>query len=232
MATAAIKPGKPDLSHNLDGQKLGSKGRGTRERILATTEGLLAEAPDAVISLSAVARKASLGMATLYLYFSDLTELLLAVLDPIMASAETSYVADLREPWPDETLHEHCLEFVKSYHAFWVRHTRILHLRNSFADANDARMRQHRIQVSQPLMQLLVRQMGGDPAVRRSPESAMATVLLTSIERLVTVTTDASFSSLSIDDPVTHIDNLLRAEARLLELGVRDRRATAGVPPV
>jgi AcrR family transcriptional regulator len=222
MATTKKTP----LSHNLDGQKLGSKGRDTRERVLAATHRLLAE-PDGVISLSAVAREASLGMTTLYLYFSDLTELLLAVLDPIMASAETSYVAHLREDWPDETLHEHCLEFVESYHAFWVRHTRILHLRNSYADANDARMREVRIQSSQPLMRLLVRQMNGDPAVTRSPTAAMATVLLTSIERLVTVTTDVNFSSLLIDDPVAHIHSLLKAEARLLELGVRDGRMTA-----
>ncbi len=223
MTTAATKP---PLSHNLDGQKLGSKGRDTRERVLAATHRLLAE-PDTVISLSAVAREASLGMTTLYLYFSDLTELLLAVLDPIMASAEDSYVAHLRQHWPDETLDEHCLEFVESYHAFWERHTRILHLRNSFADANDARMRESRIQVAQPLMRLLVEQMEGDPALPRSPAAAMATVLLTSIERLVTVTTDVNFSRLVIEDPTAHIHSLLKAEARILELGVRDARVAA-----
>ena len=163
-------------------------------------------------------------MTTLYLYFSDLTELLLAVLDPIMASAESSYVAHLRERWPDANLEDHCLVFVKSYHAFWERHTRILHLRNSFADANDARMRQYRIQVSQPLMQLLVQQMDGAPAAPRSSAASMATVLLTGIERLVTVTTDVHFSGLSIEDPVAHIHSLLKAEARILALGVRDCR--------
>jgi hypothetical protein len=52
-------------------------------------------------------------------------------------------------------------------------------------------------------------------------------VLLTSIERLITVTTDVNFSSLLIDDPVAHIHSLLKAEARLLELGVRDARTAA-----
>jgi hypothetical protein len=95
MAAAASRSEKPLLSHNLDGQRLGKKGRGTRERVLAATERLLAAPVDTGISLSAVAREASLGMTTLYLYFSDLTELLLAVLEPIMASAETSYVGHL-----------------------------------------------------------------------------------------------------------------------------------------
>ena len=77
MAKAA--PVEQDsLSHNLLGQRLGRKGRDTRERILAATQRLLDGPIDAPISLSAVAREASLGMTTLYLYFSDLTELLLA----------------------------------------------------------------------------------------------------------------------------------------------------------
>lgn len=212
------------LSHNLAGQRLGRKGRDTRERILAATERLLAASNDA-ISVSAVAREASLGMATFYQYFSDLTELLLAVLDPIMASAEQSYVGHLRERWPDAELSSHCLAFVEAYHDFWERNTRILHLRNSFADANDARMRAHRIHVSQPLMQLLVLQMDGDPAVPRSPAAGMATVLMTGIERLVTITTDVSFSSLEIEDPDAHVRNLMRAGARLLEFAIRDGRA-------
>jgi AcrR family transcriptional regulator len=227
MLKAAAKIDEPSLSHNLLGQRLGRKGRGTRERILAATAQLLAEPSDAPISLSAVAREASLGMTTLYLYFSDLTELLLAALEPIMASAEGSYIAHLRARWPDHDLAAHSVEFVQEYHAFWKRHTRILHLRNSLADANDARMRMNRIQMSQPLIQLLVSQMDDDPATHRSTSSYMATVLLTGIERIVTVATDAFFSKMPIEDRDVHVGNLLIAEARLLELAVRDRRAAA-----
>ena len=103
---------KEPLSHNLLGQRLGRKGRDTRERILAATERLLAGPPDTAISLSGVAREASLAMTTLYLYFGDLTELLVAVLEPIMASAEDAFVAHLRRRWPDEQLGEHCLRFL------------------------------------------------------------------------------------------------------------------------
>lgn len=216
---------KPESSHNLVGQRLGKKGRDTRERILAATERLLAQDGDSPISLSAVAREASLGMTTLYLYFTDLTELLLAVLDPIMDSAEQSYVAHLREWWPDDDLPRHCTAFVESYHAFWERHTRILHLRNSFADSNDPRMREERIEASLPVMRLLVGQMHRDPSVSRPAVASMATVLLTGLERLITVTTDVGFSKLRSDDPAAHIRNLLRAEARLLEIGIRDCRA-------
>src|SRR6201995_3065199 len=84
------------LSHNLLGQRLGKKGRDTRERILAATERLLAGPPDAPITLSAVAREASLGMTSLYLYFNDLTELLLAQLSATMSLAREAYGDHLR----------------------------------------------------------------------------------------------------------------------------------------
>src|SRR5262245_17067431 len=106
---------KESLSHNLVGQRLGRKGRDTRARILAATEKLLAGPTDTAISLSAVAREASIGMTTMYLYFSDLTELLLAVLTPIMESAENSYIGHLRTVWPDDALNEHCRKFVEAY---------------------------------------------------------------------------------------------------------------------
>lgn len=215
-----------ELSHNLHGQRLGRKGRVTRERILAATERLLEAPGDASISLSAVAREASLGMTTLYLYFSDLTELLLAALERVTALAEESYIERLRTRWTDETLGEDCVAFVEAYHAFWQRHTRILHLRNSLADANDSRMRDHRIQMAEPVVLLLVRQMDTEPGAMRTPIAAMASVMLTGLERLVTLATDANFSSLSSQAP-GHVRNMLRAEGRLLELGIRDCRVKA-----
>jgi AcrR family transcriptional regulator len=211
-------------SHNLLGQRLGRKGRDTRERILAATARLLAGPTDNVISLSAVAREASLAMTTLYLYFTDLTELLIAALEPIMASAENSYMAHLRARWPDADLGAHCAEFVGAYHAFWLRHTRILHLRNSIADADDKRMRLARIEASAPVARLLIVQMDGDAAVYDPAATCMATVLLTGIERLVTITTDVQFPYVPMMHPVDHISNLLKAQAHILEISIRDCR--------
>jgi AcrR family transcriptional regulator len=226
-SAASAAADREPVSHNLLGQRLGRKGRDTRERILVATEKLLASPPGTPISLSAVAREASLGMTTLYLYFSDFTELLLAVLDSIMATAEESYVGDLRERWPDEELGAHCLRFVEAYHAFWVRHSRALHLRNAYAYNNDKRVIDHRIVVSRPLIDLLILQMDGDPADNQSPINHMGTVLLTGVERMITVTTDPTFPSIADQDVVSHVRGLMRAEARLLELGVRDGRALA-----
>lgn len=221
---------RESLSHNLLGQRLGRKGRDTRDRIIAATEKLLAEPPGTPISLSAVAREASLGMTTLYLYFSDLPELLIAVLTPIMATGEQSYIAPLRARWPDEELGQHCLRFVQAYYTFWVCNSRILHLRNGYADNNDERMRQNRVDSSRMIIELLVEQMDSTfnaSPDERSPAHSMATVLLTGIERMITVATDSNFRNFVPENTDPWIRSLMQAEARLLELAIRDLRAAA-----
>src|SRR5579871_6514030 len=75
-----------EISHNLAGQRLGRKGRDTRERIMAAAAELIDEAGEGAISMSSVARRASLGMTSLYNYFADFTEVVLALLEPVMAS--------------------------------------------------------------------------------------------------------------------------------------------------
>ena len=204
------------LSHNLNGQRLGRKGRDTRDRILAATNELLAGPADVELSLSAVARQASLGMTSLYNYFNDLTELLLAVLEPVMATAEEAYVGLLRTRWGDASLGEHSLALVTAYHGFWVKNSRLLHLRNRMADAQNERMMLHRINAALPVMRLMVEQMDGDLSKPQSPVFSMATALMTGLERIVTVTTDTTLqNALHAPNPLgrTH---LLRAEARLL----------------
>jgi AcrR family transcriptional regulator len=219
-------PAKP-VSHNLNGQRLGRKGRDTRARILAATNELLANSVDVPISLSAVAREASLGMTSLYLYFTDLTELLLAVLEPVMAEAEDAYLGHLRARWPDEALNAHCLEFVTAIHAFWHKNSTILHLRNSMSDQRDKRMMANRVNAARPVITMLVAQMDQDSEDHGSPATGMATVLYTGIDRVVTVATDRVLPTVLPGEFAPNIRNFLRSEARLLELGIRDFRAIA-----
>ncbi len=212
------------VSHNLNGQRLGRKGRDTRDRIIAAAQKLIAGRRDIPVTLSAVAREASLGMTSLYVYFNDLTELLLAVLEPVMAEAEDAYVSKLRTRWPNETLNAHCLDYVTGFYAFWDRHSRLLHLRNSLADNQDDRMAQHRVSAATPVIELIVGQMDQDSLVLRSPAFGMATVLYAGIERVVTVATDADMQSLLQGNFLQNIEHYLKSEARLLELGILDYR--------
>jgi AcrR family transcriptional regulator len=213
------------LSHNLLGQRLGRKGRVTRERILAATDRLLADPSGTPLSLSAVAREASLGMTSLYLYFGDLVELVLAVLEPIMESAEESYLGQLRVRWPDAQVGPNALAFVSAFHAFWERHSRILHLRNT-NEMLDVRIVRHRIASAQPLIDLLTFQMDGTSERLGTFRLGMASALVTGLERIATVTTDVELTSL-FDQGSPNVPNLLRGQARLLELGIMDGRGRA-----
>ncbi len=212
------------LSHNLNGQRLGRKGRDTRDRIIVAAQRLIADEYSAPLTLSAVAREASLGMTSLYNYFGDLTELLLALLEPVFAEAEIAYASKLRTRWPDEVLGASCLDFVTAFYAFWQRNSRLLHMRNSLADHQDARMAQHRVAAAGPVIELFVTQMGHQASEQGSPAFGMATVLYAGIERIVTIATDADMEALLRGNFSSHIDNYLQSEARLLELGIRDYR--------
>jgi AcrR family transcriptional regulator len=221
---ALTRPAARALSHNLNGQRLGRKGRDTRDRIIAAAQILIADRYAPLLTLSAVAREASLGMTSLYNYFGDLTELLLALLEPVVVEAETAYISKLRARWSDETLNADCLDFVSAFYAFWQRNSRLLHLRNSLGDQQDARMAQHRVASASPLIQLFVEQMGHDATEQGSPAFGMATVLYAGIERIVSIATDADMEGLLSGNFSSHIDNYLQSEARLLELGIRDYR--------
>ncbi|MET0363939.1 MAG: TetR/AcrR family transcriptional regulator [Sphingobium sp.] len=212
-----------NLSHNLYGQRLGRKGRDTRDRIITAAQGLLARGNAVPMTLSAVAREASLGMTTLYLYFSDLTELLLAVLEPVMATAEDAYLGAIRTRWDDDRLGEQCYEFMLHYHAFWAKHTQILHLRNAMADQHDRRMLLHRVEAATDLINLVVRQMDGDPDDTQSPAFDMATVLMTGVERVVTMSTSTDVQDVIVRSRPT-VTQRMYAVARLMELAIREHR--------
>jgi AcrR family transcriptional regulator len=216
------------LSHNLAGQRLGRKGRDTRDRIVAAAHEILVEQPGAQITLSEVARRAMLRMGTLYLYFADLTELVLALLEPVMATAEDDYVSLLRPRWEDAELGARALAFVRAYHDFWVSHARLLHLRNSMSDRLDERLMVQRLRAARPVMRQLVAQMDADIATADGAAMSMATALMTGLERVVTVATDSNLPALINPEFTTRREDLLRAEARLIELGIRDVRQRSG----
>ena len=224
----AVSDACASISHNLNGQKLGRKGRITRERVLAAAIELIEE-PEAPFTLGSVARKASLGMTSLYNYFTDLTELLLAMLEPVMATAENAYLACLREPWPDEELYDRCYGFVRRYHGFWLRHSRLLHMRNALADQQDLRMMQHRIDSSRPVIELLGRQMRIE-LLSRGHNASMATMVMIGIERSITLVTDRELRRLIHMGPEVSEDRYLIPGAKLMEFAIREGRAEAAAP--
>lgn len=215
------------ISRNLNGQRLGRKGRDTRARIIAAAAELVADDSDIPVTLSAVARRCSLGMTSLYVYFNDLTELLIAVLEPVAAADEEALVSRLRQRWPDDELGRECRAFVEAYHAYWQKHARLLHMRNSMADAHDRRMMEHRVAAAQPIILLLAAQMGARETAAQSPPFAMASMLMTGLERAATVWTDTTLHSMFDSPAFNDIERFLAPAARLLKLAIGDAREQA-----
>lgn len=211
------------ISHNLAGQKLGRKGRITRERILSAAAELIEEGGDEPITLSAIARRASLGLTSLYNYFSDLTEVILALLEPVSGEGREEFIAIVRDYWPDDELAARCVAFVQAYHRYWSRHSGLLHLRNSMADQFDVRMMRQRVSTANPVIEYFVRQMTRESEPAPSAK-AFATVLMTGVERSVTLHTDRRLHRMVGLGEQRQNDDILRSIARLMELAIRDAR--------
>lgn len=216
-------------AYNLVGQKLGRKGLETRERIMSAMLSLLERDEEGQVTLTAVAREASVGMTTLYLYFPDIGELLLAVLARVIDSAGAAYLGTLRERWSDEELERSAFAFIDAHHRFWNRNARVLHLRNAMAEAKDQRFLDVRKQQSVPVVELLVAQMADSNGAGDEQTRVLATILVMGLERIGSVATNpvmfehvepAPLSS----DP-SHLHALIRGEARILTLTIRDERA-------
>jgi AcrR family transcriptional regulator len=222
---------RPEVSHNLFGQRLGRKGQETRERILAAALRLLELSNGVPLTLSAVAREASVGMTTLYLYFPDLGDLMLAVLTRVTSCADAAFENQLGTRWPDETLHASCLSFLRSYYEFWGQHAQVLNMRNRYADAGDNRFLEYRTRATRPLITALIRQMDSDSKDRNSASGAMATILMVGFERLAFIINSPTFFSAIKDDGIFDengfIERLILSEAEVMALVIRQQRSTS-----
>jgi AcrR family transcriptional regulator len=225
----AVALASQNISHNLNGQRLGRKGRETRERIVRAAIEALNEGGDEPFTLSAVARHASLGMSSLYNYFTDLSELMVAVLEPVMASAGETYLAELASYWPDEEITPCCERFWNSYVAFWGRHAAVLHQRNRMSDAGDERMLACRVHAGLPLMDGIAGQLGRREAGKPDGNQlAMASVLATMMERTVTVQSQPNYLHYTAATLERGTGALGAAGSRLLALAVKDWRTNGG----
>jgi AcrR family transcriptional regulator len=132
-----------DVTVNKSGQSLGRKGRRTRANIVAGANQLLREAPFGALTVAAIAKQAEISAPTFYLYFEDMGEVLLAMLDDVNQDLE-GVLAMLTKPWPADRTYTCALEFVHAYFDLWFQHGPVLRARNSMADQGDARFRASR----------------------------------------------------------------------------------------
>lgn len=222
--------GKSDAIYNLSGQKLGRKGQQTRLRIIAAMQELIARDEIEPVTLSAVARSAGLGMSTLYLYFPDLGDLLLAALEGAMDESDQAFEQHLRQRWADDELLFCAGRFVRAYFTFWRKHAPLLRMRNRFADARDPRLARYRFETTAPLIDLLAKQMDMPPEHEDAYRDCAA-VLLTGLERITTIVMTAQmFEEGDPADPETRMrtaERMTNAQANILSVVIGDMRRNA-----
>lgn len=214
------------IDTNLQGQRLGRKGRITRERILAAARELIEEPGSEDFSISAVARRANLRVSSIYVYFPDLAELFLTVMEPVIRESEVRYLNILESYWPDDHLDEKCAEFVEAFHGFWERNVRYLHLRNNLAQQHNSRVLTQRINAARKTVGLLKLQMGAPSEDDGGGISQdMASVLYAGMERVVTIVTDVLLEApYPVDIERRFGKKTLKQQSRLMVLAIRAER--------
>jgi AcrR family transcriptional regulator len=177
------------ISVNKSGQSLGRKGRRTRANIVAAASHLLHETPLGALTVAAIAKQADISAPTFYLYFEDVGEVLLAVLEDVTHELD-EVLALLEAPWPVERTFECALRFVQAYFDLWVKHGAVLRARNHLSDQADPRFMKIRYGSALQFADALGRKFKD---VRRDDTGEVITsvslsaVTITSLERMATV---------------------------------------------
>ncbi|MFC4595716.1 TetR/AcrR family transcriptional regulator [Sphingobium tyrosinilyticum] len=173
---------------NKSGQVLGRKGSGTRDRVLEALGRLLADMRGVAPTAAAVAREAGMSAPAFYLYFSDVGEAVLALLEQ-REHNQQDLLDLLAQPWPKSDLFASAGNFVTSYLNYWSLNAPLLRARNRLADQGDERFIKLRVMSAEELTNALAGKIGNPPFKDGLPCSptAMATVLVTALERLATV---------------------------------------------
>lgn len=139
---------------NLLGQKMGRKGRETRQKIMDATIELLKTSSYKDLSVSEIATEAELSNATFYVYFKDVEEVIYAcLLSAALDHGELFKVLDAE--WNSENLREQVSRFVGIYNELWDKYRIELRVRNLEADQGNLRFLNLKIESNREMLQKL-----------------------------------------------------------------------------
>lgn len=219
--------GAPKVDTNLQGQRLGRKGRVTRDRIIAVTRELIEDPTAGDLSISAVARRAELRVSSIYNYFPDLSDLFMTTIEPIIEQAQQGYLRVVADYWSDDQLGEKCAEFVEAFRLYWEQNVRVFHLRNSLAQQHEPRVLLQRINSARKVVSLLEAQMSHPVRGKSEVAQDMASVLYAGLERVATIVSDELLNAPYPSNVERRFGNhTLKQQARLLELAIREERGS------
>ncbi len=175
---------------NQNGQRLGVKGRRTRQRLIDVTIALLETHGLRDLTVAEVARTAETSAATFYVYFEGVTQVVLAALDHADLN-QPELMALLDQDWCTDRGLSLAREFVQSYCAIWGRYRTVFRVRNMAAEEGDSRFLAARMRSAEPIMAALaVRVEAAQRAGKLTRELhalSTAAAIITLLERLSAV---------------------------------------------
>ena len=156
----------------------------THQRLRRATSKLLAQKPLRDLKVADISALAAVSPATFYIYFADVSEAVLAVIDDAYLEQPdfAAMIAAFRKP----TLAADVRAYVKAYLAYWDKHYAVLRVRNLNADEGDPRFRAARGRALGPALRAMsakIAALRGDALGGVRPMS-LATVLAGTMERL------------------------------------------------
>lgn len=198
-------PTEPLVSNKI-GQRLGRRGRLTRDRFLDAARVLLATTSPIDLTAAAISKAAGSSPATFYVYFDDVRELLLALSAAAPARVEALFPRE-DALLVDDRLQADVAVMIAAVNAAWDLNAPILLFRNLEADRGDTRFDTLRTAQARPMLDRIAAAI----ARRRGPDhdpmaaEAAASVLVAAIERIAVRT------HRSIEDgvPFTHLSSAL-----------------------
>lgn len=167
---------------NLHGQKMGRKGRLTRQRIIEVALDILQNSSYKDLTVAELAHAANISSSTFYVYFEDIEDVLFSCVQTATTDM-ASLISILDEDWNAANLSGQVRKFVEGYHNVWEKHRVQLRIRNLEADQGNVRFQNYRVQSTQQLLDKL-----GEKIAQLNPTiedpSTTAMVFYAGMERL------------------------------------------------
>lgn len=213
---AALPEAPPPALMDQTGRVLGKRARGTRQRLLESTEQLLDAHSLRDLRVIDIARNVGASPATFYQYFKDVEEAVLALAE--QASQEMPAVAELLEgSWQGEEGLERARAIVLAFIELWDRHHAALRVRNLASDEGDDRFKAVRGRAMSPVLRGLARQFEASQRAGRVSTSedprAAAAAMGAILERMGAYHRELANSGVSRE-------KLIETSARILHRGV------------
>lgn len=183
----------------------------TRARLCSAAARLIEQKSLRSIKVSELTTLAAVAPSTFYIYFADVEDVVLALLED--AHAAMPDLAGLVRAITRRRLDASVRALVLEYIAYWDQNYALLRIRNLAADEGEERFRSARAKMLGPLLFALaekITEMRGDDLDPRTAPLAIASVIFGSMERL------ASFIRFQHSSPDMTRRKLIDAEVFLL----------------